>query len=382
VGELVLVKSSLLAVAERLKAEGGDPVLAAELHRANRGLERKLDELQSGILEVRMVPLEQVFDKLARMVRKIAREVGKEIEFDVSGGDVELDKLIVEDLSDPLMHLIRNAIDHAIEPPDVRARLGKPRAGRVTLTAGQRGNHVRIVVADDGAGIDEERVRDVALERGLLTPDEAKEISPRDLLSLIFAPGFSTARSVSELSGRGVGLDVVKTNIANLSGRIDVHTRPGKGTTFEITLPVTLAIVRALLVSVSGRLYALPLSTVVEILSVTQADVRTVERREMLSVRGRTVPLVRLARLFGHPDRAPARWFAAVTGLADDRVCLGIDELLGQQDIVVKPLGGRLSRVRGIAGATDLGNRRTVLVLDVGALIEEAISPERRADAS
>jgi len=279
------------------------------------------------------------------------------------------------------MHIIRNAIDHGIEATAARTQRGKPRRGAVSLRAAQRGNHVLIEVRDDGAGIDEARVRDVALERGLLTREEAKEISSRDLVGLIFAPGFSTSRSVSELSGRGVGLDVVKTNIANLSGRIDVRTEEGKGTSFEITLPVTLAIIRALLVSVSGRLYALPLSTVVEILSVTQGDVRTVERREVLSVRGRTVPLLRLSRLFGHPDRAPARWFAAVTGLADDRVCLAVDELLGQQDIVIKPLGGRLSRVRGIAGATDLGNRRTVLVLDVGALIEEAINPERRAEA-
>ncbi|HSN15745.1 MAG TPA: chemotaxis protein CheA, partial [Anaeromyxobacteraceae bacterium] len=298
VGELVLVKTSLGAVAERLKIEGGDPVLTAELHRANRGLERRLAELQAGILEVRMVPLEQVFDKLARMVRKIAREVGKEIDLAVSGGDVEIDKLIVEELSDPLMHLIRNAIDHAVEPAEVRARLGKPRAGRVTLSAAQKGNHVEIVVEDDGAGIDEERIREVAVQRGLATAEAVRELTRREVMNLIFVPGFSTARQVTSLSGRGVGMDVVKNNIANLSGIIELHSVRGHGTRFEITLPTTLAIVRALVVAVAGRTYAVPLNSVLEILQVSAADVRTLATREVITLRGATLPLVRLSAFF------------------------------------------------------------------------------------
>ncbi len=383
VGELVLVKSSLLAIAERLKAEGGDPVLSAELHRANRGLERKLDELQSGILEVRMVPLEQVFDKLARMVRKLAREVGKEIEFDVSGGDVELDKLIVEDLSDPLMHLIRNAIDHAVEPPEVRARLGKPRAGRVTLTAAQRGNHVCIVVADDGAGIDEERVREVAVSRGLASADAVAAMGRRELMNLIFLPGFSTARQVTSLSGRGVGMDVVKNNIANLSGIIDLQTERGRGTRFEITLPVTLAIIRALVVSVAGRIYAVPLNSVLEILEVRQSELRTLSTREVITLRGATLPITRLARHFALAGERPVEpFFVVVVGLAQERLGIAVDDLVGQQDIVVKPLGRVLQGVRGIAGATDLGNRRTVLVLDVGAIIEDVVTGEAAREAA
>jgi two-component system chemotaxis sensor kinase CheA len=383
VGELVLVKSSLLAVAERLKAQGGDQVLAAELQRANRTLERRLAELQSGILEVRMVPLEQVFDKLARMVRKIAREVGKEIEFDVSGGEVELDKLIVEELSDPLMHLIRNAIDHAVEPPDRRALAGKPRAGRVSLSAAQKGNHVQIVVEDDGAGIDEDRIREVAVQRGLATAESVRELGRREVMNLIFVPGFSTARQVTSLSGRGVGMDVVKNNIANLSGIIDLQTERGRGTRFEITLPVTLAIVRALVVAAAGRTYAVPLNSVLEILEVRARDVRTLSTREVISVRGATLPLVRLSRFFGLSGAAaPERLFVVVVGLAQERLGVAVDDLVGQQDVVVKPLGAALQGVRGIAGATDLGSRRTVLVLDVGAIIEDVVSGEARREAS
>jgi two-component system chemotaxis sensor kinase CheA len=383
VGELVLVKSSLQRVAEQLKTQSGDGVLASQLIDANRTLERRLAELQAGILEVRMVPLEQIFDKLARMVRKVARELGKEIELEIEGGDVELDKLIVEDLSDPLMHLIRNAIDHAIEPPDARARLGKPRAGRVRLVASQKGNHVQIVVEDDGAGIDEDRVREVAVQRGLATAEAVRDLSRREVMNLIFVPGFSTARQVSSLSGRGVGMDVVKNNISNLSGIIDLRSERGRGTRFELTLPVTLAIVRALVVSVSGRTYGIPLNSVLEILELRTRDVRTLSTREVISVRGSTLPLVRLARFFDLAGaRTPDAFFVVVVGLAQERLGIAVDELVGQQDIVVKPLGVHLQGVRGVAGATDLGARRTVLVLDVGAIIEDVVSGEARRDTA
>ena len=381
VGELVIVRSSLAAIAERLKAAGGDPALAADLQLATRALGRRLDELQAGILEVRMVPLEQVFDKLARMVRKIAREVGKEIDLHVQGGDVELDKLIVEELADPLMHLIRNAIDHAIEPPEQRARAGKPPAGQLHLTAAQKGNHVEIGVEDDGAGIDEERVREVAVQRGLASAQAVREMSRREVMNLIFTPGFSTARQVTALSGRGVGMDVVKNNIANLSGMIDLRTERGKGTRFELTLPVTLAIVRALVVQAAGRTYAVPLNSVLEILEVRARDVRTLSSREVISVRGATLPLVRLARTFGlEGDLPPEPFFVVAVGLAQERLGIAVDELVGQQDIVVKPLGPHLQGVRGIAGATDLGARRTVLVLDVGAIVEDVVTGDGRRE--
>ncbi|WP_176063417.1 chemotaxis protein CheA [Anaeromyxobacter diazotrophicus] len=383
VGELVLVKTSLLGVAERLRA-GEDPAtVSLELHREGRRLERKLNELQGGILEVRMVPLGQIFDKLTRMVRKLTRDIGKRAELEVRGSEVELDKLIVEELSDPLMHLIRNALDHALEAPEERSRAGKPEVGRIVLSAQQRGNHVVVSVADDGRGIDEERVRQVAVERGLLTAEAAAQLSRRDALNLIFTPGFSTAREVTALSGRGVGMDVVKNNIAALSGIVDLQTEVGRGTRVDITLPVTLAIIRALVVSAAGRTYAVPLNSVLEIVTVDPRELRTVELREVLTLRGATVPLARLSRFLGHDAPAPeGPLFVVVVGLAQERLGLAVDALVGQQDIVVKPLGKALAGVRGIAGATDLGNRKTVLVLDVAALLEEVLHGEALAEAA
>ncbi|RKH66358.1 chemotaxis protein CheA [Corallococcus aberystwythensis] len=381
VGELLLIKANLQRLAETSRQDGTvalSKLFGQELSRETRQLERKLEALQEGLLEARMVPVGQVFDKLARLVRKIAREAGKEIDFVSSGGEVELDKLIVEELSDPLMHLIRNAIDHGAEGPESRLAAGKPRRAVVRLRAEQKGNHVVISVSDDGSGIDEVRVREVALSRGLVTPSQVSEMTRRELLNLIFLPGFSTRASVSALSGRGVGLDVVKNNLGNLSGIIDVWSERGKGTAFHLTLPVTLAIVRALVVGVSGRTYAVPLNSVLEILSVQPRDIRTVERREVLDLRGQTLPFLRLGRLFHLPEHEVNRHFVIVVGLAQQRLGIAVDELFGQQDIVTKPLGGRLSRVKGISGATDLGNRRTVLVLDVAELLEEGIAQERR----
>jgi two-component system chemotaxis sensor kinase CheA len=384
VGELIRIRANLQRLAELARAPETATArqLGQELQRETRQLERKLDELQKGLLGARMVPLAQVFEKLSRLVRRYAKDSGKEIGFTTRGGEVELDKLIVEDLSDPLMHLIRNAIDHGIERPDVRAKAGKPRKGELRLVAEQKGGHVAIEVRDDGAGVDLARVREIGVTRGLISAAQAKDASERDLLNLLFAPGFSTASTVSELSGRGVGLDVVKTNISRLSGIIDVLSTRGRGTTFTLTLPVTLAIVRALIVSVSGRTYAVPLASVLEILSVVPEEIRTIERREVLSVRGQTLPLTRLARLFGLPEGPPGRMFVVVIGLAQERLGLAIGELHGQQDIVIKPLGQRLRDVRGIAGATELGNRRTVLVLDVGAILEEVLHPAEARVAS
>ncbi len=374
VGELVIAKTSLAAIAQRLRGGEDSTALGHELHRETRVLERKLTELQSGILEVRMVPVGQIFDKLSRMVRKLARDLGKHVLFETKGGEVELDKLIVEDLSDPFMHLIRNSLDHGIGSPEARASAGKPPAGTITLSAAQKGNHVLVSVSDDGAGIDEERIRRTAVERGLATAEGIAQLSRREVMNLIFLPGFSTAAEVTALSGRGVGLDVVKNNVAAMSGLIDLHTELGKGTRFDITLPVTLAIIRALVVTAAGRTYAVPLNSVLEIVTVEPAELRSVEAREVLDLRGATLPLVRLGRFFGSAAASPpGALFVVIVGLAQDRLGVAVDSLVGQQDIVMKPLGSALSGVRGIAGATDLGGRRTVLVIDVGSVIEEVL---------
>ncbi|MFW5878802.1 MAG: chemotaxis protein CheA, partial [Myxococcota bacterium] len=306
VGELVLSKTNLQRISDNLKDTLGFTGVAVDLYKEARNLERRLDELQEGVIEVRMVPLGQIFDKLSRMVRKMAREEGKDIGFEVSGGDTELDKLIIEDLSDPLMHLIRNAIDHGIESPEERAAKAKPPQGKVRLAAYQKGNHVTIDVSDDGAGMDEQVILDKALERGLVTPAQAMDLSRRDILNLIFVPGFSTRSEVSDISGRGVGMDVVKTNIANLSGVIDVQSELGVGSTFSLTLPITLAIIQALVIRTAGQVYAVPLNSVIEILRVEPGELRTVERREVIDLRGATVPLVRLSKLFGLGEQSRA----------------------------------------------------------------------------
>jgi two-component system chemotaxis sensor kinase CheA len=379
IGELLLIRSNIERLAEAARQTQGTalPKLwGQELQREARALERRLDELQKGVLDVRMVPLGQVFDKLARLMRRLVKESGKDIAFDVSGGDVELDKLIVEELSDPLMHLLRNALDHGVEKPEVRASRGKIGRATIGLVARQQGNHVIIEVKDDGNGLDEARIREVAIERGLVTRDQTEEMERRELLNLVFQPGFSTRRDVSELSGRGVGLDVVKTNLQRLSGLIDIDSRRGQGTTFTLTLPLTLAIIRALMVRVSGRTYAIPLNAVLEIVQVRSDALKTIERREVLEVRGHTMPFIRLARVFGLPEEPRVVHYVVLVGLAQQRLGLAIDELIGQQDIVTKPLSGRLRGIPGIAGATELGDRRAVLVLDVGALMEELLRPQ------
>ncbi len=377
VGELGIARAGLTQILDRIKADRTQTKLARELHHEIRSLSRRLDELQAGILEVRMVPLGQVFDKLSRVVRKISRDAGKEIRLSIAGADTELDKLIVEELSDPLMHVMRNCIDHGIERPEVRRAAGKPEAGTITIRAEQRGNHVVIQIEDDGQGLDEQKLVRKAVERGLVGVLEARELSRRDVQNLMFLPGVSTKDVADQMSGRGVGMDVVKTNIARLSGIIDVESEPGLGTRLTLTLPITLAIIQALIIRAAGRTFAVPLNSVLESLRVTQKEVRTIERREVMSLRGQTLPLARLEKLFRleRPDLegVPHKQYVVVVGLAQHRIGLLVDELHGQEDIVIKSLGRALAGVPGIAGATELGGKKTVLVLDVAQIVEEAV---------
>ncbi|HEX8952897.1 MAG TPA: chemotaxis protein CheA, partial [Polyangia bacterium] len=377
VGELGIARAGLTQILDRIKADRTQARLARELHHELRGLSRKLDELQAGILEVRMVPLGQVFDKISRVVRKISRDAAKEIRLSIAGADTELDKLIVEELSDPLMHIMRNCIDHGIERAEARKAAGKPEAGTISIRAEQRGNHVVIQIEDDGQGLDEKKLLQKAVERGIVDANTARELSRRDVQNLIFLPGLSTKDVADEVSGRGVGMDVVKTNIARLSGIIDVESEPGLGTRLTLTLPITLAIIQALVIRAAGRTFAVPLNSVLESLRVTQADVRTIERREVMSLRGQTLPLARLEKLFRlerHDlDGVPNKQFVVVVGLAQHRIGLLVDELHGQEDIVIKSLGRALADVPGIAGATELGGKKTVLVLDVAQIVEEAV---------
>lgn len=372
VGELAIVRSAIGRISEELRVLSGRSDLSIELHRINSGFDRRLAELREGILEVRMVPLGQMFDRLARMVRKVSRELSKDIHFVMSGTETEVDKLIIEELSDPLMHIIRNAIDHGVESAEVRRSAGKPERGTVALTAYQKGNHVVIEVEDDGGGIDVERLMEAAVARGVLAEEQAETLSHRELMNLIFLPGISTARVTTEISGRGVGMDVVKTNIGALGGVIEVQSELGIGSKMTITLPVTLAIIPALLVQVSGSTYAVPLNTIAEALFLVEQDVRTIMGTETIVLRGQTLPLIRLDTFFGFssPGKIGEDSRVLVASLGQKRIGLVVDALIGQQDVVIKPLGKSLSSADCFSGATDIGKEQLVLVLDTGAVIE------------
>lgn len=383
IGELGVVQANLGGTLETLRLREGAADSVRDLQGHLRTMARKLSLLQQGLLDVRMVPLGQVFDKLARVVRKLGRESGKEIRLAISGAQTELDKLIVEELSDPLMHMIRNCIDHGIEAREERIEAGKPAVGRIDLRAFQRGNRVVIEVEDDGRGMDWRRIRETAISRELVSREDSVELGMGEVIDFIFTPGFTTRHVATSLSGRGVGMDVVKTNISRLSGMIDVDTVPGRGTKFSITLPVTLAIIQALVIESCTQTFCVPLNSVLESIMVRHADIVTVEGHEVISLRGRTLPLLHLSRMFGLSDEIryvdPERIYVVIVGLAQHRVGLVVDELVGQQDVVIKPLGAALRSVPGIAGATELGANRTVLLLDVATLVDEALI---RADLS
>ncbi|MEX1363936.1 MAG: chemotaxis protein CheA, partial [Nannocystaceae bacterium] len=364
IGELGVVQANLGGTLDRLRMRDGAGDMVRDLQGHLRTMSRKLSLLQQGLLDVRMVPLGQVFDKLARVVRKLGRESGKEIRLSISGSQTELDKLIVEELSDPLMHMIRNAIDHGIESRQERIEAGKPSGGKIDLRAFQRGNRVVIEVEDDGRGMDWRRIRETAIKRELVSREEAAELATGEVVDFIFMPGFTTREVATAMSGRGVGMDVVKTNISRLSGMIDVDTEIGRGTRFSITLPVTLAIIQALVIDTCRQTFCIPLNSVLESIMVRQSDIVTVEGQQVISLRGRTLPLLHLSRMFGLSSDTrffdPERIYVVIVGLAQHRVGLVVDELVGQQDVVIKPLGAALRSVPGIAGATELGANRTV----------------------
>lgn len=372
VGELVLSHSTIADITTRMRLAGFSS-LAIELGKAAKGLDRKLTELQKGVMEIRMIPVGQLFEKMARIVRKVSREQDKKVDLKLFGADTELDKLIIEDISDPIVHIIRNAIDHGLETPGERSAAGKPERGTIRLSSYQKGNHVVIEVADDGRGFNIEKVKQKALEKGLIKTLEG--VSDRDALDFIFLPGFSTADKVSELSGRGVGMDVVKSNIAAVSGMVDIESEFGKGSRIIITLPITLAIIKALLVLTADRTYAIPITSVLETIIVEEREILTVERKEVYQLRETTLPLVRLERFFRvqRETPPPGSFYVVVVGVAEKRLGIIVDDLVGQQDIVIKSLGDMFKGYKGISGAADLGDQRTILVMDVGGIIGEAL---------
>ena len=374
VGELAIVRTTLQRMGERLRARPEQRELAQELHRIHRSFERHLAQMQNGILEVRMVPLGQAFDKLARIVRQLSRDLDKPVNLVVTGAETELDKLLVEELSDPLMHMVRNAIDHGIETRSVRADVKKPPSGTIALNAFQKGNQVVLEVEDDGRGMDPKELIATAIRQGLLTADEARDLSQREIYHLVFRPGFTTREEATDLSGRGVGMDVVRTNISRLGGVVDITSEVGIGTKVTVTLPITLAIISVLFVEVVGRSYAVPLASVEEAIVFQLPMLRVVDSREVITVRGATLPVVGLGKLFGHESKYPDHGFVVIASVGTRRLGFVVDRLVGQQDIVIKALGRTLRNIRGIAGATELGDQRVTLVLDIAALLDEVLT--------
>jgi two-component system, chemotaxis family, sensor kinase CheA len=371
IAELTLTQGAIKRIGTELIEIYGHSELVYDVHKISQTLERRLTELQSQVLEIRMVPIGQIFTRLAQLVRRYSRETGKQIELAVFGEDTELDKYLAEEIVDPLMHLMRNAIDHGIESPEERKKKGKKEKGTITLKAYQKGNHVVIEVKDDGSGIDIGRVRKKAVEKGLLTEDAG--VGENEIIDFIFAPGFSTKDVVSEVSGRGIGMDVVKDKLSALGGFAEVETARDAGTTFMLTLPITLAIIKALIVRAGKTKFAVPLSSLSETLIVEHKDIQTIEGKEVYYLRGEMLPLLRVNEFFNITGDDTGRSFAVVAGFGERRVALMVDELFGQQEIVIKALGNYLKKMRGFAGAAEIGKHEVIPVLDTESLIAESV---------
>lgn len=361
VGELVMHKGRLEQIGATHKV--------TDLNETIEQIDRITTDLQSVVMKVRMVPIEAVFNRFPRMVRDLAKELDKEVEFLLEGKETELDRTVIDEIGDPLVHLLRNALDHGLESSQERAAKGKPKQGNVILRARHEGNNVYIDVEDDGAGVDPDKVANKAIEKGLITAKEAENLSKEEIINLLFTPGFSTAANVTDISGRGVGLDVVKTKIESLSGEIYVDSRPGLGTKFRIKLPLTLAIIQALMVAVQEEVYAIPLSSVDETTVITRQDIKTIQSQEVIMLRGNVLPLFRLTTLIDLPaDPTDEEMYVVVVRKADRQIGLVVDTLIGQQEIVIKALGKILTGISGIAGAIVAGDGNVRLILDINTL--------------
>jgi two-component system chemotaxis sensor kinase CheA len=377
VGELSLAKEAVKRIGSELVELYGHSSLVYDIHKISQTFERRLAELQDQVLEIRMVPIGQIFARLAQVVRRYSREIGKQIELVMYGEETELDKYLAEEIIDPLMHLVRNSLDHGIESPEERKMKGKSESGTIVLKAYQKGNHVVIELKDDGAGIDLVKVRKKAVEKGLVRGDT--ELTESEIVDFIFAPGFSTKDVVSEVSGRGVGMDVVKEKLSALGGFADVETKKDEGTTFMLTLPITLAIIKALLVRVGDEKFAVPLTSMSETLIVEHKDIQTIEWKEVYYLRGDMLPMVRVSKFLRLAGDDNDRSFAVVVGFGERKVGLLVDELFGQHEIVIKSLSDYLKKLRGFAGAAEIGKHEVILVLDIESLIDESTIKQRGA---
>jgi two-component system chemotaxis sensor kinase CheA len=365
VGELVIFKTRLNQIEERIKGTINNKPLIRELDEGLQFIGKTVSELQEGIMKARMLPVRHVFHRFPRMVRDLAKSQGKEIQLTFEGEDTELDKTIIDELGEPMLHIIRNAIDHGIEKPDERIKKGKHPAGRITLSATQESNYVIISVSDDGRGIDPERIRKKAIEKEFIRSEDS--LNREDVLALIFSPNFSTKEEATDVSGRGIGLDVVSKNISRLNGQVLVDSTPEMGTTFTVKLPLSLAIIPALMAEVSEEVYAIPMNSVEESVKVKEEEIHIVNNREVIRLRERVLPVIRLNQFFGLNGKKQKRFYLIVLGRAEKKIAIAVDRLRGQQDIVIKPLDDTFGKSHGIAGASILGDGRIVLIIDVTA---------------
>lgn len=401
VGELVIDRTRFSSIEEQLRTKGPNPQLAGNMTETVQLFGRHMNEVQDIIMKVRMVPIGNAFNKFSRVVRDLAKSLKKEIDLVTDGEHTELDKTIVEQIGDPLIHLIRNSVDHGIEDPQTREAIGKNKKGRILLSARQEGNQIMITIEDDGKGMDKEAIRQKALEKGLIGEEE--NLSDRDIFNLIFEPGFSTAAQVTNISGRGVGMDVVKKQISKLKGIIDITSTPNVGTTISIQLPLTLAIVQSLLVKSQDEIFAIPLSAVVESIRITPKDIQNVGEVEVIKRRNRVLPLLYLRNALDLNQKETRFWydlpengenvttkkrnanqleerlFVVVVGTAERRFGLVVDSLLNQQEMVIKSMGDFMIGIPCVAGGAILGNGEVVLVLDIGELEEHFRSKGKKA---
>ncbi len=376
IGELVLGKNRLIRIYGDVEERYDGEKFLEELNQVVSSISAVTTDLQLAVMKTRMQPVGKVFNKFPRMVRDLSRELGKSIELIIEGEETELDKSIVEEIGDPLIHIIRNSCDHGIEPLEERIRLNKPETGKVQLSAYNEGNHIVIKISDDGKGLDPVMLKEKAIEKGVISERDAEGMSDREAFNLIFKPGFSTAKVVSNVSGRGVGMDVVKTNIEKLNGIIEIDSEVGVGTTQKLKIPLTLAIIQALLVGVQEEYYAIPLSSVLETVRISQDEIYTVDGKSVLRLRDEVLSLVRLSDIFKVDAilESNSDVYVVIIGLADQKIGVIVDYLIGQEEVVIKSLGYYLKNTRGIAGATVRGDGKITLIVDVGAMMDMAKS--------
>jgi two-component system chemotaxis sensor kinase CheA len=373
VGELVLERNRMIQINQDLQQSDVNRAdFNEEFGKLTKRMSFVTSELQMQVLKMRMIPVEKVFKKFPRIVRSMSRDLGKEVELEIIGEETELDRSVVDEIGDPLIHLIRNAMDHGLETPDERLEAGKPRGGTLVLAAIHEGNQIIISIKDDGRGIDTERVGRKAIEKGLITEEQFTAMSQREVFDLLFLPGFSTKDKATDLSGRGVGMDVVKTNIKKLNGLIEIKSTKGVGSEFILRLPLTLAIIQSLLVEVEGEIYSIPLSSVLETIRVDQRQFHLIGGQEVLKLRDIVLPLIRLQKVFNVQPRGEMDDFCyvVVVGAAEKRMGLVVTRLVGQQEVAIKSLGNYLANIPGIAGSTILGDGRVALIIDPVAMSE------------